>query len=108
MRALAALLLVALPGVALAQERPVVIRADTVIDGKGATLTNTSIVVQGSKISKIDPAAQGVTYDLRGLTVMPGWIDTHAHIVQHFNRKTGKTPQRGEETPQEEIGRAHV
>src|SRR6185295_7265284 len=101
MKLLVALLVLALPVTALAQDRPVVIRADTVIDGKGGTLTNTSIVVQGSKIAKIDPAAQGVTYDLRGLTVMPGWIDTHAHIVQHFDRKTGKTPQRGQETPQQ-------
>ena len=54
--------------------------------------TNTAIVVQGSKIVRLDPNAQGTTYDLRGLTVMPGWIDTHAHIVQHFNRTTGKTP----------------
>jgi imidazolonepropionase-like amidohydrolase len=98
---LATLFVVALPLTVLAQDRPVVIKADTVLDGKGATLTNTSIVVQGSKIAKIDPAAPGITYDLRGLTVMPGWIDTHAHIVQHFDRKTGKTPRRGEETPQE-------
>ena len=39
---LAALLVVALPAVAFAQDRPVVIKADTVIDGKGATLTNTN------------------------------------------------------------------
>src|SRR5439155_7673374 len=90
-----------LPVAAFAQDGPVVIRADTVLDGKGATLTNTGIVVQGSRIVRIDPAAQGVTYDLRGLTVMPGWIDTHAHIVQHFDRKTGKTPARGSETPQQ-------
>jgi imidazolonepropionase-like amidohydrolase len=32
---------------------------------------------------------------------MPGWIDMHAHIVQRFDRKTGKTPQRGDETPQQ-------
>ena len=99
--ALLAFLVAALPIVAQAQDRPVVIRADTVLDGKGATLTNTAVVVQGSKITKLDPAAQGITYDLRGLTVMPGWIDTHAHIVQHFDRKTGKTPQRGDETPQQ-------
>jgi imidazolonepropionase-like amidohydrolase len=91
----------AAPGAAFAQDGPVVIRADTVLDGKGGTLTNTSIVVQGSQIRRIDPAARGVTYDLRGLTVMPGWIDTHAHIVQHFDRKTGKTPRRGDETPQQ-------
>jgi len=98
---LAALLIVTLPVVAVAQDRPIVLRADTVLDGKGATLTNTSIVVRGSKIAKLDPAAQGVIYDLRGLTVLPGWIDTHAHIVQHFDRQTGKTPQRGDETPQQ-------
>jgi imidazolonepropionase-like amidohydrolase len=86
---------------ASAQDRPIVIRADTILDGKGGTLKNTAIVVQGSKISKLDPNARGAVYDLRGLTVMPGWIDTHAHIVQHFNRKTRKTPQRGEETPEQ-------
>jgi imidazolonepropionase-like amidohydrolase len=91
----------AVPVAVLAQDGPVVIRADTVFDGRGGTLTNTSIVVQGSQITRIDPAAQGVTYDLRGLTVMPGWIDTHAHIVQHFDRTTGKTPRRGDETPQQ-------
>ena len=91
----------AVPVAVLAQDGPVVIRADTVFDGRGGTLTNTSIVVQGSQITRIDPAAQGVTYDLRGLTVMPGWIDTHAHIVQHFDRTTGKTPRRGDETSQQ-------
>jgi imidazolonepropionase-like amidohydrolase len=91
----------ALPITGFAQDNRVVIKADTVLDGKGGTLSNTSIVVEGSRISKIDPTAQGVTYDLRGLTVMPGWIDTHAHIVQHFDRKTGKTPRRGDETPQQ-------
>jgi imidazolonepropionase-like amidohydrolase len=25
------------------------------------------------------------TYDLRGMTVMPGWIDTHVHVNWHFN-----------------------
>jgi imidazolonepropionase-like amidohydrolase len=91
----------ALPASAIAQDSAIVIKADTVLDGKGGTLTNTSLVVQGGRITKIDPKAQGATYDLRGLTVMPGWIDTHAHIVQHFDRHTGKTPRRGEETPQE-------
>src|SRR5262245_31121104 len=89
------------PALAAAQTAPVVIKVGTALDGKGGTLTNTAIVVQGSKIARIDANAQGTTYDLRGLTVMPGWIDTHAHIVQHFNRKTGKTPQQGEETPAE-------
>src|SRR5262245_39082267 len=86
---------------ATAQDEPIVIKADNVLDGTGATLRNTNIVVRGSRIARLDPNAQGATYDLRGLTVMPGWIDTHAHIVQHFDRRTGKTPRQGDETPQQ-------
>jgi imidazolonepropionase-like amidohydrolase len=99
--ALCVLAVLAVPVAGFAQDAPVVIKADTVLDGKGGTLSNTGIVVQGARITKIDANAPGATYDLRGLTVMPGWIDTHAHIVQHFDRKTGKTPRRGEETPQQ-------
>ena len=29
-------------------------------------------------------------YDLTGLTIMPGWIETHAHIASHFDRDTGR------------------
>lgn len=70
---------------AQAQDRPIVIKAPTLLDGKGGVLKNTAIVVQAGKISKIDPNAQGTVYDLRGLTVMPGWIDTHVHIGAHFD-----------------------
>jgi imidazolonepropionase-like amidohydrolase len=73
-----------------AQERPVVIKASLVLDGKGGRLTNTNIVVEGSRIARLDPTAREVTYDLRGLTVMPGWIETHAHIGNHFDRGTGR------------------
>ncbi|HYR92122.1 MAG TPA: amidohydrolase family protein [Terriglobia bacterium] len=74
-----------LPEVARAQERPTVIRATTLLDGKGGVIRNVSIVVQGTRITRIDPSAQGTTYDLKGLTVMPGWIDTHVHIDAHFD-----------------------
>jgi imidazolonepropionase-like amidohydrolase len=72
------------------QPQPVVIRASTVLDGKGAVLRDVALVIQGSKIVRIDPGAAEATYDLRGLTVMPGWIDTHTHIATHFDRETGK------------------
>jgi imidazolonepropionase-like amidohydrolase len=55
------------------------------LDGKGGVIRNVSIVVQGTRITRIGPAAQGTTYDLKGLTVMPGWIDTHVHIDAHFD-----------------------
>src|SRR5258707_989678 len=67
-----------------AQDKPIVIAAHTVLDGRGGILRDTHIVVQKGKIVKIDPKAQPVDYDLRALTVMPGWIDAHVHITSHF------------------------
>src|SRR5256885_2133136 len=71
------------------QHKRIVIAASTVLDGKGHVLHNTRIVIEGSKIVAIDPKAAPVDYDLRGLTVMPGWIDAHVHISWIFG-KDGK------------------
>ncbi len=70
-----------------AQERPIVLKASTVLDGKGQILHDTFIVVEGGKITGLGGATpQGaITYDLTGLTVTPGWIDTHAHVFWHFH-----------------------
>jgi imidazolonepropionase-like amidohydrolase len=62
----------------------IVIAASTVLDGKGGVLHDTRIVIEGSKIVAIDHKAGPVTYDLRGLTVLPGWIDAHVHITWTF------------------------
>jgi imidazolonepropionase-like amidohydrolase len=66
-----------------------VIAASTLLDGKGRVLRNTRIIVEDSKIVAIDPKAGPVDYDLRGLTVLPGWIDAHVHITWSFG-KDGK------------------
>src|SRR5262245_33558260 len=100
-----------LVGVALAQQssaqaidksfaapKRIVIAASTVLDGKGGVLHNTRIVVEGSKIVAIDPKAAPVDYDLRGLTVLPGWIDAHVHITWSFG-KDGKNVGAGGTTP---------
>src|SRR2546422_7058270 len=71
------------------QHKRIVIAASTVLDGKGRVLHDTRIVIEGSKIVAIDPKASPVDYDLRGLTVMPGWIDAHVHISWFFG-KNGK------------------
>nr|HEV7954902.1 amidohydrolase family protein [Candidatus Acidoferrales bacterium] len=72
------------PSSASSQNKRIVIAASTVLDGKGHVLHDTHIVIEGSKIIAIDPKAGPVDYDLRGLTVLPGWIDAHAHITWSF------------------------
>jgi imidazolonepropionase-like amidohydrolase len=63
----------------------IVIGASTVLDGKGGVVHNTRIVVEGSAIVALDSKAGPLTYDLRGLTVLPGWIDAHVHITWSFD-----------------------
>ena len=82
-----------------AQQKQIVIAASTVLDGKGGVLHDTRIVVAGSKIVRIDSNAGPVDYDLRGLTVLPGWIDSHVHITWVFG-PDGKTAGAGGTTPQ--------
>ena len=71
------------------QSKRIVIAASTVLDGKGHVLHDIRIVIEGSKIVAIDPKAGPVDYDLRGLMVLPGWIDAHVHITWSFG-KDGK------------------
>jgi len=80
------------------QNKQIVIAATTVLDGKGGVLRNTCIVVEGSRIVRIDPNAAPVNYDLRGLTVLPGWIDAHVHITWSFG-PDGKNAGVGGTTP---------
>lgn len=88
------LMTVVLSNAAAAQSKRIVIAASTVWDGKGHVLRNTRIVIGGSKIVGIDPKAGPVDYDLRGLTVMPGWIDAHVHLNWSFD-KDGKNQNAG-------------
>ncbi|MFY9558096.1 MAG: amidohydrolase family protein [Blastocatellia bacterium] len=81
----------------------VVIAASTVLDGKGGVLRNARIVIEGSKIvalhTKRDATKTGpVNYDLRGLTVLPGWIDAHVHIHWSFGAD-GKNMNEDRSTP---------
>jgi imidazolonepropionase-like amidohydrolase len=77
------------------QPKRVVIAVSTLFDGKGKVIKDTRIVVEGSKIVMVNPNAGPVDYDLRGLTVMPGWIDGHVHITWSFD-KNGKNAGAGD------------
>jgi imidazolonepropionase-like amidohydrolase len=70
-----------------AAAQPVVIRTSTLIDGKGHVLKNKELVIEGGRITRVADAKQKPTIDLSGLTVMPGWIDTHVHPTWYFNKE---------------------
>ncbi len=70
-----------------AEQKPIVLLADTVIDGGGKVYHHTSILVEGNKIVRIGGAtpAGALVYNLGVLTVTPGLVETHAHILWHFD-----------------------
>lgn len=92
------LIFVTCSSTAPAQQKRIVIAVSTLFDGKGNVLRDTRIVVEGSRIVGLDPKAAPIDYDLRGLTVMPGWIDAHVHITWIFD-KNGKNAGAGDTTP---------
>src|ERR1019366_597068 len=69
------------------QQRPIVLVADTVIDGSGAVLHHTTILVEGKTIKSIEGEipSGALVYNLGSLTVTPGLIDVHDHILWHFD-----------------------
>ena len=81
----------------------IVIDASKLLDGKGGTLRNARIVIEGSKIVAVYTGVHAKTtpadYDLRGLTVLPGWIDAPVHISWSFGpdgknlNEEGGTPE---------------
>jgi imidazolonepropionase-like amidohydrolase len=85
------------------ESKRIVIAASAVLDGRGQILHDTRIVIEGSQILAVDPRAGPKTgpvdYDLRGLTVLPGWIDAHVHITWSFG-PDGKNAGQGGTTPE--------
>jgi imidazolonepropionase-like amidohydrolase len=68
---------------------PIVLLSDYALDGRGNVLRDLRIGVAHGKITSLEAPAGGATIDLRGYTVLPGWIDTHVHFDSHFDR-TGR------------------
>jgi imidazolonepropionase-like amidohydrolase len=83
----------------VASAQSITIKTSTILDGKGGILRNKMIVVEGGRIVRVRDARGAATYDLTGMTVMPGWIDTHVHLGWHFN-KEGRLEQ-GKEAPEQ-------
>ena len=105
MRHTLALFFVVAASAARAQEPPVVIRAGTLLDGRGGRATSRTIHIRDGRIESVTgdrPARNAVTYDLSGYTVLPGLVDAHDHLAWHFNAagrlhtaSDGETPAQG-------------
>jgi len=96
---------------------PVVIRAGRLLDGRGKALADVTVVVAGSRIVSVrsasapgsgggtgslaaaPPGSSPAGWDLRGLTVLPGGIDTHVHIGWHFDARGRSRDRAGEGEP---------
>jgi imidazolonepropionase-like amidohydrolase len=85
-----------------AQTQRVTLHAALAFDGTGRSIPNVTIVVANGKIADVRSGETVTpTYDLRGLTILPGLIDTHVHLDTHFG-KDGTASNRGE-TPAQAI-----
>src|SRR5256884_9981103 len=68
---------------------PVLIKAGRLIDGRSdAAQSNVGIVVEGERLKAVGPLAQvqgqartARVIDLWQFTVLPGFIDTHTHLL---------------------------
>jgi imidazolonepropionase-like amidohydrolase len=85
------------PAVVSAQPGPIVIKAAAVIDGAGRVLPGAAVVVEGSRIVRVDANAGPATYEFPRSTLLPGLIDTHVHLASHFGQDgrattPGETP----------------
>src|SRR4051794_13734527 len=66
---------------------PVTLRVGKLLDGRGGSMSDVTVIVEGSRIVGIEKTPrENPTWDLRHLTLMPGGIDTHVHIGWHFGR----------------------
>jgi imidazolonepropionase-like amidohydrolase len=78
----------ALIAAAAGMAQTTVIRTTTLIDGRSHVLRNQDITIENGRITRITASSRSkATIDLSGLTVMPGWIDTHVHPTWYFNKE---------------------
>ena len=68
------------------EAQDLVITNARIIDGNGGTMEQGSVVVRNGRIASVsagDTAAPGLMeIDAQGMTLMPGFIDAHRHIMR--------------------------
>ena len=84
---------------------PVTILANYALDGTGGTLRNVQLRVNRGRITAIRGPVRGRVIDLRGYTLLPGFIDTHVHLDSHWDR-TGRIATEAESPLEHSLGMA--
>jgi imidazolonepropionase-like amidohydrolase len=83
-----------------AQERRLIVASARALDGRGGVIEGARVVIEGGRIVAVEkgkPGGPRPTIDLGGLTLLPGLVDTHAHLAWHLNRQDRlHTPDDGE------------
>jgi imidazolonepropionase-like amidohydrolase len=79
---------------AATQSAPTIIRAARMIDPKsGAVTTNASVVVERGRITAVGSAApippNAHVIELGNVTLLPGLIDAHTHLLQNYEGQYG-------------------
>ena len=98
-----------------AQAQPdIVLRPERVFDGVGSPHEGWAVLVRGDRIAAVGPAAQiGVpagarVLQLPGLTLLPGLIEGHSHLLLHPYNETSWTDQVLNESLAQRVARATV
>lgn len=68
----------------------ILITANRLFDGRRLLGPNSAIVVDSGRITQVGPAPRvfrGQRYDLGDVTLLPGLVDVHAHIIWYLNSK---------------------
>jgi imidazolonepropionase-like amidohydrolase len=90
---------------AAAQSDTITIHADRALDGTGNVWRNVTISVHDGKIIGVrrGGSKRRATYELGGLTLLPGLIDAHSHLSWDFNSAGRLHTSQDGDTPAQEI-----
>jgi imidazolonepropionase-like amidohydrolase len=98
-----------------APSRPILLRPARVFDGVGPQLREGDVVlIRGDRIEAVGPASQvavprdAEVIELPGLTLLPGLIDAHSHVLLHPYNETSWDDQVLRESSGERVARATV